>query len=161
MSIHQTFLFRQLSEDVTLFRHTMPEPEPAERDQLAAMGVRIVDGVVKEIRGADGALRTVVLEGGDEIERDALAVAPRFLARAELYEQLGGTLTENPMGVFVEADRMGRTDIPGVWAAGNVSDLAAAVAASAAAGVSTAGGINADLIAEDVAAAVRLRGQTP
>lgn len=157
MSVHQALLFRQLSDDVTLFRHTMSDPEPQAWDQLSAMGIPVVDGVVQAVHGSDGALRAVVVEDGPEVDLDALAVAPRFVARAELYEQLGGTLTEHPMGVFVESGPMGRTDIPGVWAAGNVNDLGATVAASSAAGVSTAAGINADLIAVDVAEAVRLR----
>jgi thioredoxin reductase (NADPH) len=156
-SIHQALLFRQLSEHVTLFRHTMPEPDAQTRDQLAAFNISIVDGAFQRLRGEDGAVRAVVLEDGREFPVDAVAVAPRFRARADLFEQLGGALTEHPFGAFIEADQKGATTIPGVWAAGNASDLAAMVSAASAAGVVAGAAINADLVTEDANAAVRAR----
>jgi thioredoxin reductase (NADPH) len=157
MGIHQALLFRQLSEDVTLFLHTMPDPGDEAWDQLAALDIPVVSGIVQRLRGEDDVLRAVVLDDGREVPVDALAVAPRLIARADLYEQLGGTLTEHPMGAFIETGPMGRTELPGVWAAGNVSDLAAMVAVSTGAGVAAAAAINADLVAEDAAVAVRAR----
>ena len=47
-------------------------------------------------------------------------------------------------------------NVPGVWAAGNVTDVAAQVGASAAAGAFAAQQINADLVAEDVQVAVEI-----
>jgi thioredoxin reductase len=156
-SIHQTLLFRQLSEHVTLFRHSMTEPDAPTRDRLAALNVEVVEGSVRQLRGENGAVRAVVLEDGREFTVDAVAVAPRFIARAELFEQLGGTLTEHPFGAFIEADPRGATVLPGVWAAGNASDLAAMVTAATAAGVVAGAAINADLVTEDADAAVRAR----
>ncbi|WP_026818781.1 NAD(P)/FAD-dependent oxidoreductase [Arthrobacter castelli] len=155
LSIHQTLLFRQLSDDVTLFLHEMPEPDSEAWEQLAALDVRVVSGRVERLRSEDNVLRAAVLEDGHEFPVDALAVAPRFMARAELYEQLGGTLTEHPLGRFIETGQMGRTELPGVWAAGNVSDLGAMISVATGAGASAAAAINADLVAEDAGAAVR------
>lgn len=156
LSVHQALLFRQLSDDVTLFVHTMPDPGEEAWEQLAALDVRVVSGVVQRLRGEDG-VRAVVLEDGQELLVDAVTVAPRFVARADLYEQLGGTLTDHPHGAFIGTEPMGRTEIPGVWAAGNASDLSAMVAVAAGAGVMAGAAINADLVAEDAAAAVRAR----
>ena len=44
--------------------------------------------------------------------------------------------------------------MPGVWVAGNATDLAAHVGAAVAAGASSAAQINADLVAEDTERAV-------
>ncbi|MEE3849802.1 NAD(P)/FAD-dependent oxidoreductase [Gordonia sp. LSe1-13] len=159
MSLHQTLLFSQLSDDVTLFTHTMPPVEPAELEQLSALGVTIVDGPVDHLDIADDALRAVVLGDGTTVERDALVVAPRFVVRSELYTRLGGTLSDHPMGgQFIAADPMGATDIPGVWAAGNVANLGATVSVSMGAGVTAGGAINMDLVAEDARRAVDARG---
>ena len=49
------------------------------------------------------------------------------------------------------------TDVPGVWVAGNVTDLAAPVVAAAAAGASAAAAINADLVADDTRRAVSVK----
>ncbi|MBD5785861.1 NAD(P)/FAD-dependent oxidoreductase [Cellulosimicrobium terreum] len=159
-AVHQVLLFRQLSDDVTLFLHTAPEPDDATWEQLAALGVRVVEGTVARLDadGPDGGLRAVVLADGTSFPVDAVAVAPRFVARGELFEQLGGTLEEHPMGGrFVPADPRGATALPGVWAAGNTSDLSAMVGASAAAGVMAGATINAELVAQDAARAVEHR----
>ena len=58
------------------------------------------------------------------------------------------------MGEHIPADPAGRTEIPGVWAAGNVTDLAAQVGGAAAAGAMAGAQINADLVAEETRRAV-------
>lgn len=158
MSVHQTLLFRQLSDDVTLFTHTMGEIDAAEREQLSALDVDIVDGVVDHLDIADGTLSGAVLADGRSVGRDALVIAPRFVVRSALYTALGGTLADHPMGgQFVPTGPMGATDVPGVWAAGNIADLAATVAVSMGAGVSAGAAINMDLITEDTRRAVESR----
>ena len=59
-----------------------------------------------------------------------------MVARAGFLAGLGITTAPHPsgMGEHVVVDATGRTDVPGVWAAGNVTDLSAQVGASAAAG---------------------------
>lgn len=84
----------------------------------------------------------------------ALVVAPRFHARADLFTQLGGELAAHPYGSFVPTDATGATTVAGVWAAGNVADLMAWVAASTASGVLVGAAVNADLAVDDADAAV-------
>ena len=59
------------------------------------------------------------------------------------------------MGTYIVADQAGQTSVPGVYLAGNVSDLGAQVGAAAAAGALAGARINADLVEEETAAAVR------
>ncbi|GAA2727462.1 NAD(P)/FAD-dependent oxidoreductase [Cellulomonas aerilata] len=158
--LHQTLLLRQLSPDVTLFLHDVPEPDDEGREQLAALGVRVVRGRVRELSRDGDRLRAVVLADGSAVPVDAVAVQPTFVARGDLYEQLGGTLTENPMGRHITRDPAGATELPGVWAAGNVGDLTAMVGASAAQGVMAGAAINADLVLTGARAAV-LAGRRP
>ena len=159
-AVHQALLLRRLTDDVTLFAHTMPEPDDDAWDQLAALGVRVVVGRVDRLDVRDDVLRAVVLDDGHAFGVDAVAVQPRFVARGELYEQLGGVLADHPHGSVVPADPTGRTDVPGVWAAGNTRDLAAMVATAAGSGVLAGAALNADLVGEDARAAVRARAGT-
>ncbi len=159
-ALHQVLLFRQLSPDVTLLLHTSPEPDDATWEQMSALGVRVVEGEVERLDVDGRAVRGVVLADGTSVAVDAVVVGPRFVARGELFEQLGGTLEEQPAGTFVPADPRGATAVPGVWAAGNSSDLMAQVGASAAAGVMAGAGIHGELAAADAAAAVARR-RTP
>ncbi|WP_416063584.1 hypothetical protein [Rhodococcus indonesiensis] len=104
----------------------------------------------------DDRLAGVRLRGDRTIAREALVVAPRMVVRAEFLAPLGVRPTEHPAGVgqHIPADATGRTDVPGVWVAGNVTDPAAQVGAAAAAGAAVAARINADLVAEETRQAV-------
>jgi SAM-dependent methyltransferase len=62
------------------------------------------------------------------------------------------------LGTAVPVDATGATAVPGVWAAGNVTDLRAQVIGSAAAGLMAGAGINADLVADDARRAVAAAG---
>ncbi|MGP3939641.1 NAD(P)/FAD-dependent oxidoreductase [Streptomyces sp. 6N106] len=165
LSVHQALLFRQWSDDVTFFSHTLPSPAGEEAEQLAARGIRVVDGEVASLEIVDDRLVGVRLTDGSVVKREALAVASRMVARTGLLSALGLRAVEHPSGAgeHVPADATGRTEVPGVWAAGNVTDLAAQVGGAAAAGAAAAAQINADLIAEETrqAIAARARGAVP
>lgn len=160
MAVHQAKLFRQLSDDVMLFLHTGPDLSDDEWEQLAALGVAVVDGEVTAVESDDDRLTGIRLRSGPVIALDALVVAPRFVARVPdgLGLQLADrTIGEHVMGRFVQAGPTGATAVPGVWAAGNVSDLTAQVGSSAAAGSLVAGAVHGDLIEQDVRRAVAAR----
>ena len=97
----------------------------------------------------------VRLGDGRVVSRQALAVSPRMTACAGFLADLGVRAVEHPDGVgeHIASDATGRTEAPGVWVAGNVTDLAAQVGA-AAAGAAAAAQINADLVAEETRRAV-------
>ncbi len=159
MSVHQALLFRQLSDDVTFFTHTGAALKDEEAEQFAALGIRVVDGEVTGLEVADDRLVGVRLRGGATVAREALVVASRIVARAGFLAALGLRAVEHPMGVgaYVPCDATGRTEVPGVWVAGNVTDLTAQVGAAAAAGAAAGAQINADLVAEDTRRAVAAR----
>ncbi|MDX3002262.1 NAD(P)/FAD-dependent oxidoreductase [Kribbella solani] len=163
MAMHQVQLFRQLSDDVTLFLHTAPEPTEEQWEELAARGIAVVQGKVEQLALANGKLTGVRLEGGVVVPRQALAIQSTVRARADFLADLGleTTLVESngvEIGTAVQVDAMGATQIPGVFAAGNVTNPMAQVVPSAAAGLTAAGGINFDLINEETRQAVAVRG---
>ena len=74
---------------------------------LAALGVRVVTPRVERLVVDGAQVRAVELEGGQAFEMDAVVVAPRFVARTEVYEALGGERTTTPFGVQIAADQSG------------------------------------------------------
>ncbi len=157
MSIHQTLLFRQLSDDITLFLNDRPRPVGEEAAQLSALGVKIVEGEVAALEIVGDRLTGVRLRTGEVVPAEAVAVATRMVARAGFLAALGLEPVAHPagMGEYIPADATGRTEVPGVWAAGNVSDLGAQVGAAAAAGALAGAQINFDLVSEDARRAVQ------
>ncbi|RIQ29570.1 NAD(P)/FAD-dependent oxidoreductase [Jiangella rhizosphaerae] len=155
-AVHQAQLFRQWSADVTLFAHTAAaELGDDARADLAARGVRVVEGTVAALRIEDDAIVGVELESGDVVPVGAVVVQPKPIARAGMVAGLGLKPVEVERGGLVvgtalTVDPTGATAVPGIWAAGNVADGYATVIKSAAAGVDAAALINFDLAAEGV-----------
>ena len=152
-AVHQALLWRQWTEDLTLFLHTAPELTDEEAEQLAARGIKVVEGGVSSLEIVEDRLKGVRMDSGEVIARRAVTVTPRFVARGKVLASLGLEATAHPMGAEVgeqiEADATGLTAVPGVWVAGNVTDLITQVVGAANAGVMAGAAINADLIAEE------------
>ncbi|WSA86583.1 NAD(P)/FAD-dependent oxidoreductase [Micromonospora sp. NBC_01796] len=155
-SVHQALLFRQWTSDLVLFTHTAPELTDEQAEQLAARGIRVVPGTVESLDVDDDHLTGVRLTDGTVVARQALVVAPRFVAASQVLATLGLRPVEDPRGIgaSIAAGPTGLTEVPGVWVAGNVTDLSAQVVMAAAGGVAAAAAINADLIAEETEQAV-------
>jgi hypothetical protein len=69
---------RQLSADVTFFSHTTT-PADEEAEQLAARGIRLVDGEVASLEIAEDRLVGPRLRDGAVVGREVLAVSPGVL----------------------------------------------------------------------------------
>ncbi len=161
MSVHQALLFRQLTDDVVYLTNGTDAPAGEDAEKLAALGIPVVEGRVTGVETVGNQLAGLRLADGTVIRRDVVAVATRMVARAGFLGELGLMPADHPMGVgqHIPADATGRTDVPGVWAAGNVTDLAAQVGGAAAAGAFAGAQINADLVAEDARTAVAAHRQ--
>ncbi|MFJ2025589.1 NAD(P)/FAD-dependent oxidoreductase [Streptomyces sp. NPDC087897] len=162
LAVHQALMWRQWSDDVTLFLHTAPALSAAEYEELAARGVAVVDGEVAGLEVADDRFTGVRLASGRVVPREALVVQARFAARSAVLESLGlkpvaQEMAGTVIGTYIPTDPTGATEAPGVWAAGNVTRLTEQVIGAAAAGLMAAGAVNGDLIAEDTRLAVAAR----
>ncbi|MFD1826986.1 NAD(P)/FAD-dependent oxidoreductase [Mumia zhuanghuii] len=159
MAAHQALLFRQLSDDVTVFVNDQGALPQEQAEQLAARGVAVVEGAVEALEISGDRITGVRLVDGTTIPRDVVAVGARMSARVEFLAPLGIKPVEHPsgMGTHVPCDPTGRTDVAGVWIAGNATDLSAQVGAAAAAGAFAAAQINTDLVAEEARSAVAAR----
>lgn len=149
-SVHQALLFRQLSDDVLYFSHSMP-PTDEDAEKLSARDVSVIEGEVESLELTVDRLSGVRLSDGTVVEREVVVIAPRLVVHAGFLADLGLSVIEHPSGTgeYIKVDENGATSVPGVWAAGNVTDLAAQVGAAAAAGAGAAARINADLVEED------------
>jgi thioredoxin reductase len=163
MAGHQALMFGQLSDQVVFLAHTAP-PDAETRARLAVRGIPVVEGEVTEVLAEGGALAGARLADGSVVELDAIATQTRVEPRGELLEalqrDLGLTVVEHPSGmaVHVPVGMAGVTDVPGVWAAGNLADPMAQVGSSAAAGAMAGAHINGDLVMEESSPAEALVG---
>lgn len=161
-SVHHAWLFRQLTDDLVYFTRGT-ELDADTRARFAARDIRIIETDVEEaVDDGAGALAGVRLTDGTFVERRVLAVATRMQARTEGLEGLKLPTEDLPdnMGRRFASATAGTTDIPGVWVAGNATDLTAQVGASAAAGALAGSHINALLTSADTDAALAAAQKT-
>ncbi len=147
-SIGHAHLVRQWSGDVTFFANGA-DLTAAQRAQFAARAIGVVDGPVAGLVVADDRLAGVELGSGQIVPRTAVFVRPQFVPNDTLLTELG-CATEHG---WVRVDDIGRTSVPGVWAAGNAVNPRAQVITAAGEGSAAAIAINNDLVDADVRAA--------
>jgi thioredoxin reductase len=152
----KALLFRQWSDDVVLFTHTAAPLTGEQAERLAARGIRVVDGPVAAVEVSGDRIVGLRLADGTVVAREVVAVTSRMVASSPVLADLGLKPVEHPMGfgAAYAAGPMGQTDLPGVWVAGNVTDVMAQVVAAAAQGVMAAAAVNMDLVGEDADRAV-------
>ncbi|MFF1355107.1 NAD(P)/FAD-dependent oxidoreductase [Streptomyces sp. NPDC058297] len=154
-SVHHALLFRQLTEDLVYFSRGTELDEDT-RARFAARNIRIVDTPEDVVKSENGGIAGVRLADGTFTARRFLAVATRMQARAEGLDGLHLPMEDLPdsMGRRFASGLAGATEVPGVWVAGNATDLTAQVGASAAAGALAGAHINAHLATADTDAAL-------
>jgi len=160
-AVHQALLFRQLTPHVTVLRHTAAPFAAEQAEQLSAVGIPVIDGRVTRVEAAASRLTGVRLADGSHVAFDALIVAPKFVANADLLTPFGLAPVDVVFGgqviaTRIVADPSGATSVPGIYVAGNVADPQAQVIVAAAAGLMAGAAINADLVAADARHAVTM-----
>ncbi len=153
MGLHTARLIRQLTDRHTLFVDNNGAVDEAQLDTLRAGGADVLRGqVTKIISDNGGLLGAVELSDGGRIPADTVFIGPRFKARVEPFDALGLHTIEHPSGLgdYVETDANGATNVPGLYAAGNVTDPSQQVLAAAAAGSKVAAMISFDLAEDDL-----------
>ncbi|GAA3453014.1 NAD(P)/FAD-dependent oxidoreductase [Dactylosporangium matsuzakiense] len=141
MAVHAATLWPQWTGDLILFTN-------GQQLESAPANVKVVDGVVTKVEA-----RGVHLEGDRFVPREAIVVQTTLAATADFLDELGLKRTPLEMqGVtvaqYIAADPTGRTDVPGVWVAGNIADPMGQVITSAAGGMKAGAALNMDLLQE-------------
>ncbi|MBI2711096.1 MAG: NAD(P)/FAD-dependent oxidoreductase [Actinobacteria bacterium] len=156
--LHPATLFRHLTTRLTVVLHGPVDVGSAEVGLLRAAGVEVVEASVRRVvTGDDGRISAVELADGRRIEADVIAVGPRFRARIEAFAPLGLRAAPHPSGLgdFLATDGTGATEVPGLYAAGNVTDPSQQVVQAAADGNRVGAMISFGLAEDDIRAATR------
>jgi thioredoxin reductase/predicted O-methyltransferase YrrM len=162
MAAHHALLFHQLSDDVVVVVHDGVALADEDVEKLTAIGVRLQHGTPREVVTEGDKLVGLRLADGSVLERQAIVVASTPHVRAEHLAGLG--IEPQPvemggavLGSVIAVEPSGATTVPGVFAAGNATDIAMTLMASAAHGMRVGAWVNAELASEDAARAVEAR----
>ncbi|MFJ4519196.1 FAD-dependent oxidoreductase [Streptomyces sp. NPDC088816] len=162
LGLHPTPLFRHLTDQLAVVLHDPTGLDEGAVEALAASGVTVERSEVgRVLTGSGGEVSGVELVDGRVLEADAVVVGSRFRARADVLAGVGLTTTPHPSGAgdVLAVDARGETAVPGIYAAGNVTDPSLQVLPSAAQGSQVGAMIAFSLADEDLRAAVRHSGE--
>lgn len=158
IGLHPTVLFRRLTDRLTVVLHDPKLAHDERLDELRAGGVEILVGTVARVRSDEqGRVAGVDLVDGTRLDADAVVIGPRFRARIEPFAELGLTTQLHPSGAgdVVTVAATGQTSVPGLYAAGNLTDPGQQLLSAAAQGSLVGAMISFSLADEDLAAATR------
>lgn len=138
------------SRDLVLCTNGPADLTAVQREQLRKNGVEVREQRIISVEGEGRKVRAIHFEGGPVLLRSALFVRPAVSPQMNFSVVLGCEHTE---AGFVKADELGRTSVPGVFAAGDLVTSFQQVIRAAATGATAAAGINHSLAAEEFATA--------
>ncbi len=149
-AMHFAGILRGWSHDLVVCSHGPADLGEEERQKLARYGIGLKEEVIVRLEGhpdgKDGSLERIVFADGSTLARRALFVRLPQRQFSPLAERLGCTLNDRHQ---VEIDANGRTSVPGVFAAGDISRPLQQVMTAAVDGTTAGMAINYDLLMEE------------
>ena len=140
-AFHVTMLIRNWTKDIVLLTNGRSELRPEEKEILDGLGVAVVETEVSSLAHQDGLISSIRFADDSVVETEAIYASVPFAQQSNLAEMLGCKMTAKG---HVEVDALGRTTVPGVYAAGDNTAEHRAIAVASAAGTVAGFTINAD-----------------
>ncbi|WP_317158983.1 bifunctional NAD(P)/FAD-dependent oxidoreductase/class I SAM-dependent methyltransferase [[Mycobacterium] appelbergii] len=150
-AVHSALLLRSWTEDLVVLTDGSDGLDDAQLKQLDAAGIGVDDRSVAQFVSRDGELTAVEFTDGNRLPRRGALVATTLHQRSPLAAQLGAITAPGPLAVnSVAVDPLGRTSVPGLFAAGDLSSQMPQVAAAVASGSAAGAAVVQTLLADDV-----------
>lgn len=116
-----------------------------QREELKRHNVPVFDSPIRRIESNDGMVQRVVLQDGTPIPCTGIFFAPKLVTGSDLPQALGCRVSE---AGTVLVDGFGKTNVPGIYSAGDAASEAYQAIAAASLGALAGVGINNELLAE-------------
>jgi thioredoxin reductase len=144
-AMHYASLLLQWTKHLTLFTNGAAEFTAEQMLKLDRHSIAIVEGLVDRLSHTNGYVEEIVLKDGTAYPYTVIYNRPAMIQHSDLPQQLGCAINEQ--GIIV-VDDFQKTNIPGVFAAGDCSTMLRAVAPAVAAGMKAGAVINNEMCTE-------------
>ena len=124
---------RRWAGPLVIFDNGLPLA-PGVQAQIAAEGLSHVSGPLRAFHHRDGMIEGVSVAGSETVPLRAFYMIGTTEPAAPFAEDLGCEMETGHTGLFVRVDEMGRTTVPGVFAAGDLTSPRPAAILAAASG---------------------------
>ncbi|MGV8884363.1 MAG: NAD(P)/FAD-dependent oxidoreductase [Microbacteriaceae bacterium] len=154
IGLHVAQLLRQLTDRVTVFTGLIGELGDDELRALTARGIAVESRGIRRVHGERGGPLEIELVDGERVPVDTIFAGATPAPNDSLLRSIGAEFAVMHISEWPVLDATGRTSIAGVWAIGNSASMGALVPVVMGMGVMAATTINAELVGEEVAAAI-------
>ncbi|MDX5422634.1 MAG: NAD(P)/FAD-dependent oxidoreductase [Hymenobacteraceae bacterium] len=144
--IGQALAMKNWSDRVTLYTDGTNKLRRKDLELLERNGVDVCTTAITRLEGKDGRLQRIVLEDGEEREQQAMFFSTGTVQQCDLGEQLGCEFTSKGI---IKTRRLQRSNIPGLYVAGDADRDVQLVVVAAAEGAKAGVAINMELQKED------------
>lgn len=144
-AFEMSLLIRNWTKQLSVFTNGKSALTPEQREKLSAMNIHVVEKTVQEIVHVDGHLDQIRFTDGSHRILKALYARPAFEQHCAVPMEIGCGI--NTAG-YIQIDEMQKTNVPGVFAAGDNTSRMRSVSGAVAAGGKAGAFINHELIAE-------------
>ncbi|MFN3002230.1 FAD-dependent oxidoreductase [Mycolicibacterium wolinskyi] len=149
-AVHSALLLRGWTDDLIVLTNGEGGLDDTQVKLLDAAGVGVDDRSIAQFHAEDGELAAVEFADGTRLPRRGALVATTLHQRSPLAAQLGAVAAPGPVAMdALVVDGFGRTSVPGLFAAGDLSAQMPQVANAVAAGSQVGAAVVQSLLAED------------
>ena len=138
-------LVANLTKDLTLFTNGKSTLSLEQQEKLQQHNIAVVETEIVGFEHNNGQLKQVLLKDGSIMPLKAMYAKIPFVQHCDIPVQLGCAVTEQG---YLSVDMLGRTSVPGVYAAGDSTAMMRAVSLAVAGGGMAGAGINKELVEE-------------
>ncbi|AWH86656.1 pyridine nucleotide-disulfide oxidoreductase [Flavobacterium album] len=142
---HYALLVSQLTDDLSIFTNGKAEFTEEQRAKFMKNNIAINEKIIAELVHTDGYVNSIVFEDGSRQNIEAIYSKPANIQHTDIPEKLGCTINESGL---IQVDDMQRTNVSGIYAAGDCTNGQRAVAIAVGSGMKAGAMINAELAME-------------
>lgn len=117
-ALHVVQLLTNWTDDLVVATNGLVVFDSEQKALLERNNIRLIEDTIRELKGSDGQLESVHFEGGEILERTGSFITTELKHPMPFIEQLDLEVSE---AGFVVTNMMGQTNIPGIYAAGEIT----------------------------------------
>lgn len=145
-AFHLASLVGNLTSDLSILTSGKADFKPEQFAKLKKHGIEIIETAPSAVQHQNGQLSSLLLKDGSLLELDAMYAALQFVQHSDIPVSMGCERSENG---FVRVDGFQKTNIPGVYACGDNTNMMRSVANAVYSGNITGAMVNKELTDEN------------
>ncbi|GGE44879.1 thioredoxin reductase [Pullulanibacillus camelliae] len=147
LSLHLLKLLSGWTQKLTLLTDGSAVLSPDQRSEIHLHGIPIIEDKIEHIESSQGDVKRIIFHSAPPVECEGIFFSPTLIQSTDIPKKMGCVVSSNGHHVMkIDTDLMGRTNVSGVYAAGDASGVPFQLIAAASSGATTAAAIQLDLL---------------